>query len=209
MKFSVPPEGDDITDHIERYRDELPFSDQLPTFDPPMHTDHRSLMMRLITPKRLNENEEFMWRLADRQLDAILAAGGRCEFLHDYAEPFTLLVIADLEGVPEADHGLFRDRLSTLPGAAVGEHKPLEFLYDKFTEYIEDRRREPPGRRDERPSPPPPSRTGRRPRSRTPPSSPPTSSPAARRPPSASCRSPCGCWATAPTCRPRCGRTAA
>ena len=77
MKFSVPPEGDDITDHIERYRDELPFSDQLPTFDPPMHTDHRSLMMRLITPKRLNENEEFMWRLADGQLDAILAAGGQ------------------------------------------------------------------------------------------------------------------------------------
>lgn len=143
VKFSVPAEGDDITDHIERYRDELPFSDQLPTFDPPMHTDHRSLMMRLITPKRLNENEEFMWRLADRQLDAILGAGGRCEFLHDYAEPFTLLVIADLEGVPEADHGLFRDRLATLPGAAGGEHKPLEFLYDKFTEYIEDRRRDP------------------------------------------------------------------
>ena len=143
MKFSVPPEGDDITDHIARYRDELPFSDQLPTFDPPMHTDHRSLMMRLITPKRLNENEEFMWRLADGQLEAILAAGGHCEFLHDYAEPFTLLVIADLEGVPEADHGLFRDRLSTLPGAAGGEHKPLEFLYDKFTEYIEDRRQNP------------------------------------------------------------------
>ena len=28
--------------------------------------------MRLITPKRLKENEEFMWRLADRQIDEFL-----------------------------------------------------------------------------------------------------------------------------------------
>src|SRR6476619_3111638 len=68
-KFSVPLEGDDISEIIERHRDELPFSDQLPSFDPPMHTAHRGLLMRLITPKRLKENEEFMWQLADRQLD--------------------------------------------------------------------------------------------------------------------------------------------
>ena len=66
---------------------------------------------------------------------------GACEFVGDYAEPFTLLVVADLEGVPEADHGLFRERLSTLHEDM--EHKPLEFLYEQFSEYIEDRRREP------------------------------------------------------------------
>ena len=38
---------------IEQHRDKLPFSDQLPTLDPPTHTNHRSLLMRLITPKRL------------------------------------------------------------------------------------------------------------------------------------------------------------
>jgi cytochrome P450 family 150 subfamily A5 len=142
VKFSEPVEGDDIRDLIERCRDELPFSDQLPSFDPPRHTDHRSLLLRLITPKRLSENEEFMWRHADALLDGILDQGA-CEVIHDYAEPFTLVVVADLEGVPESDHGLFRDRLSTLPGTAGGEHKPLEFLYDQFTEYIEDRRRAP------------------------------------------------------------------
>jgi cytochrome P450 len=52
-----------------------------------------------------------------------------------------MLVVADLEGVPEEDHGLFRDRLSKLPGG--NEHKPLEFLYEKFSEYIEDRRANP------------------------------------------------------------------
>lgn len=139
-KFSVPMEGDDLTELIARYRDELPFSDQLPSFDPPTHTAHRALLVRLLTPRRLRENEEFMWRLADRQMDEFLDQG-HCEFIGEYAAPFTLLVIADLEGVPEQDHGLFKRRLMSLPGEL--EHKPLEFLYEQFSAYIEERRRQP------------------------------------------------------------------
>ena len=56
-------------------------------------------MNKLITPKRLKENEDFMWRLADNQLDKFIGRG-ECEFLEDYAKPFSLLVIADLLGVP-------------------------------------------------------------------------------------------------------------
>jgi cytochrome P450 family 150 subfamily A5 len=148
--FPVPLEGDDISEIIEEYRDLLPFSDQLPSFDPPKHTAQRALLMRLITPKRLKENEEFMWRLADLQIDEFLARG-ECEFVHDYANPFTLLVIADLLGVPEADHAQFREELQgdQRPARRRGSdggmvpHKPLEFLYERFTAYIEDRRREP------------------------------------------------------------------
>jgi cytochrome P450 len=139
-RFPEPFEGDDVTDLIERYRDELPFSDQLPAFDPPRHTAHRTLMMRLLTPGRLRANEEFMARLADRQLDGLIDAGG-CEFISAFAAPFTLLVIADLEGVPESDHALFTARLTTLPEDL--QHKPLEFLYEQFTAYIEDRRQTP------------------------------------------------------------------
>src|SRR4051812_44800179 len=139
-QFPVPLEGDDVSEIIERYRDQLPFSDQLPSFDPPKHTAHRALLMRLLTPKRLRDNEEFMWRLADRQLDEVFDRG-TCEFIGAYAEPFTLLVIADLEGVPESDHPLFREHLGALPEGI--EHKPLEFLYGQFTAYVEDRRRAP------------------------------------------------------------------
>ena len=57
VKFSQPLEGDDVSDIIIKCRDELPFSDQLPSFDPPNHTNHRHLLMRLITPKGLKENE--------------------------------------------------------------------------------------------------------------------------------------------------------
>jgi cytochrome P450 len=148
-KWPVPLEGDDISEIIEQYREVLPFSDQLPSFDPPKHTAQRGLLMRLITPKRLQENEEFMWRLADRQIDEFIARG-TCEFIHDYASPFTLLVIADLLGVPEADHEQFREELQgehrpTESRGADGmvAHKPLEFLYERFTKFIEDRRREP------------------------------------------------------------------
>jgi cytochrome P450 len=140
VPFSRPVEGDDISDVIVACRDELPFSDQLPAFDPPDHTAHRHLLMRLITPKRLKENEDFMWEYADRLIDRF-HADGRLEVVGDYAEPFTLTVIADLEGVPEGDHDLFRDRLSTVHEHL--EHKPLEFLYERFSEYIAERRREP------------------------------------------------------------------
>jgi cytochrome P450 len=140
-EFPVPLEGDDISAIIEEHRDGLPFSDQLPTFDPPKHTAHRALLMRLITPKRLKENEEFMWRLADRQIDEF-HSNGECEFIGDYANPFTLLVIADLLGVPEEDHEMFRKQLGKHLDQKVA-HKPLEFLYEQFTRYIEDRRRSP------------------------------------------------------------------
>ena len=145
-RWPVPLVGDDISDIIEEYRDELPFSDQLPSFDPPKHTAHRALLMRLITPKRLKENEAYMWGLADLQIDDFVERG-ECEFIHDYASPFTLLVIADLLGVPEEDHETFReqlqgdDRPTQRKGAMA--HKPLEFLYERFTTYIEERRREP------------------------------------------------------------------
>jgi cytochrome P450 len=148
--FPVPLVGDDVSALITAHRDELPFSDQLPTLDPPMHTDHRALLMRLITPKRLKENEEFMWRLADRQI-ATMLDGGECEFIRDYAVPFTMLVIADLLGVPESDHDDFSRNLNRPRGAGgLGStegdsmaHAPLEYLYQRFTEYIEDRRRSP------------------------------------------------------------------
>ncbi|MGF7238683.1 MAG: cytochrome P450, partial [Frankia sp.] len=149
--FPVPLEGDDVSALIELHRDKLPMSDQITTFDPPVHTDHRALLMRLITPKRLKENEEFIWRLADQLLDSYLAEG-QGEFISGFAGPFALLVIADLLGVPEADHAQFTEALQHRAGGSGGvgstgdhamAHSPLEFLYDRFTTYIEDRRREP------------------------------------------------------------------
>ena len=119
--------------------------------DPPKHKAHRGMLMRLLTPKRLRENEEFMWRRADRQTDEFVARG-ECELIRDFAGPFTLYVIADLLGVPESDHEWFREVLqgSRQQSQALGStgsgslgHSPLEFLYDQLTTYVEERRRAP------------------------------------------------------------------
>ncbi len=140
-RFPVPLEGDDVTEIIETYRDGLPFGDQLPTFDPPKHTAQRGLLMRLITPKRLKENEASLQRLADDRIDRFHTRG-ECEFIGEYAQPYTMLVIADLLGVPEEDHPEFLEKL-VHHDALEMTHSPLEYLYEKFTGYIEDRRREP------------------------------------------------------------------
>src|ERR1700730_3277613 len=110
-KFPVPFQGEDVSEIIDEYRDELPFSDQLPSFDPPKHTAHRGLLMRLITPKRLKENEGFLWSFTDETIDTFIDQG-ECEVLHDYAIPYTLMVIADLLGVPDEDRQAFLEHLT-------------------------------------------------------------------------------------------------
>ncbi|GMU78121.1 MAG: cytochrome P450 [Acidimicrobiia bacterium] len=149
--FPGPPvdiEGhDDIRHLIERFRDVYPISEHFVTFDPPMHTMHRGLMMRLMTPKRMEENEAFMWGLADELIDGF-AADGRCEFIRAYADRFALLTVADLLGVPEEDHRDFVAGLEAHVAGALGQaaqQNPFGFLEDTFTGYVEDRRRSPRG----------------------------------------------------------------
>lgn len=143
-------EGDDISGLIEKHRTEIPMFEHMVTMDAPQHTDARSILARLLTPKRLKENEDFMWRLADRHIDEFIA-DGKCEFLAAYAKPFSLLVVADLLGVPESDHEEFREAFGAeRPGTNIGslDHEviaenPLAWADEKFVRYIEERRESP------------------------------------------------------------------
>jgi cytochrome P450 len=144
------PNGDDITELIEAHRHMFPINEHLVVMDPPAHTRARSLLTKLLTPKRLKENEDFMWQLVDRQLDEFIA-NGKCEFLAEYARPFATLAITDLLGVPEEDRDEIRTALGAgqpkggvgaLDGEPVGLN-PLQYLDDKFSAYLAERRREP------------------------------------------------------------------
>ena len=148
--FPVPLEGDDVSEIVDQHRGQLPMNEHMVTMDPPAHTRERALLMRLITPKRLKENEAFIWRLADRQLDEFVAQG-HCEFISAFSQPFAMLVVADLLGVPESEHQRFREGFGLLgaPGA-VGTDDPaaapmnaLSWLDEWFAGYIEERRRDP------------------------------------------------------------------
>ena len=145
------PEGDDITDQIEAHRHQFPIFEHMVTMDPPGHARARSLLGRLLTPKRLKENEEYLWGLADEVLDEFIDEG-RCEFLGQYAKPFATLAITDLLGVPAEDREEFRwalgagERSGTRVGALDHEPvaiNPLEYLDDRFATYLSDRRRNP------------------------------------------------------------------
>lgn len=150
--FPLPFEvsGDDISNQVEEHRDRFPMSEHLVSFDPPRHTAHRALLSGLFTPKRLTENEQFMWRLADQLIDEFIS-DGRCEFAAAYGGAFPFLVIADLLGVPDRDHAMFRDLLAgnTPPDAAWQDEdgtvnmNPLAYLDKWFTNYIGDRRATP------------------------------------------------------------------
>jgi cytochrome P450 len=121
--------------------------DQLIALDPPLHTRHRALAGKIFTPNRLKENEEFMWTLADELIDE-LADRGELEFCDAYAKPFTLLVIAELLGVPREDHEQFRQWLRVEgrnAGNPQGEHqgdRVFANLHPYFTRYVEKRRAE-------------------------------------------------------------------
>jgi cytochrome P450 len=144
---------DDISEQLDAHRDQFPMSEHLVSFDPPLHTAHRALLNGLFTPKRLKENEEFMWDLADRLIDEFIG-DDCCEFASAYGQPFPLLVIADLLGVPAEHHAMFRTLLAGSRPAVDPEWaqhdqdgsvnmNPLAYLDKWFTSYITERRRAP------------------------------------------------------------------
>jgi len=144
-KLPVEPGADDVTALIEDHRHEFPISEHITTFDPPKHAAHRALLMRLMTPKRLQDSEPFMRNLADRLIDRFHATG-RCEFIADYAYPYALLSIANLLGVPEEDHERFLDELLAYQAGSLEkplEGNPFAFMDPIFLDYVEDRRRHP------------------------------------------------------------------
>ena len=69
------PEGDDISAQIEAHRHRFPIFEHMVVMDPPDHERARSLLSKLLTPRRLKENEEYMWRLVDRQIDEFIGNG--------------------------------------------------------------------------------------------------------------------------------------
>jgi cytochrome P450 len=141
------PEGDDITDQIEAHRHLIPGANNLATLDRPQHTRLRSLLMGMITPKRLQENEAFMWQLADDQINGFIDQG-RVSLLAEYGKAFATNVIADLLGVAREDYDKVRTSHATRPGqigvgSAGRPSNPYEEVSGYFAEAIEDRRRQP------------------------------------------------------------------
>jgi cytochrome P450 len=145
--FPVEPGVDDITEAVQGNREHWVFNEFMVTKDGAEHEAERSLLRRLMTPKRLRENEAEMAGLADFCIDAFVEQG-RFEVVQDYGKPFTTMVIADLLGIPDEDRDHFRKIFTGQHVAALGgdsplPENPLEYMYETFGGYVEDRRSKP------------------------------------------------------------------
>jgi cytochrome P450 len=78
------------------------------TRDPPEHTRLRGLVNRAFTPRRVEELAPRIRDLAGSLLDDAFALGGDLEWVSALAEPLPVIVIAELLGVPTAEHHQFR-----------------------------------------------------------------------------------------------------
>lgn len=142
------PEGDDISEQIEAYRDKLPWGAHLNCFDGPKHSEYRALMLSLLNPQRVKQNEEYLYDLADRLIDGFID-NGYCDLVPEYAHAATTFAISDIMGIPEGDRAKLLELIGAPPSQVDGDapHKigpdPLIFMKPLFDEYLEERRKNP------------------------------------------------------------------
>jgi len=146
---TFPSDKDDISEDIERFRSSIQFGGLVATQDPPAHALTRSLMAGVLTPKRLRENEAYMWRITDERIDTFIDRSG-FEVVTDFAVPIANQAIADLLGVPEDDLpkiGSMVEAGAGVPGHYSGtqhaSNNPLASLGMYFFEKLGERRAAP------------------------------------------------------------------
>jgi cytochrome P450 len=142
------PHGDDIREQVRANRPKMVWTEHLATMDGEEHAKNRALLQQLLTHKRLKANEDFVAGLVIRLVDGVIDKGG-CEITEDFAHALSTLVIADLLGVPEEEHGDLIDLIGLPPTQMGGdaEHKvqadPLNWLHDRFRGYLLERQANP------------------------------------------------------------------
>ncbi|MEZ4669591.1 MAG: cytochrome P450 [Anaerolineae bacterium] len=75
--------------------------------DPPTHTRLRMLVHKAFTPRMIEQLRGRTQGIADTLLDAVQDAG-KMDIIADLAVPLPVTVIAEMLGVPQSDHHLFR-----------------------------------------------------------------------------------------------------
>jgi hypothetical protein len=119
--------------------------------DPPAHTRLRGLVSRAFTPRAVERLRPRIEAIAAELLER--AAGcGELELVRDLAYPLPVTVIAELLGVPAADHERFKrwsDELTALldPLQARGGMRRARAAFEELSAYfravLAERRREP------------------------------------------------------------------
>ncbi len=107
--------------------------------DPPLHTAYRTVVMRVFTPKRMNDLEGMIRDYCARCLDAVVGRD-KIDFIADLGGQLPGGVIGMLLGIPDEDRDAVRDRVEA--ALRTEEGKPMEMdqaaiMGENFEAYID------------------------------------------------------------------------
>lgn len=86
------------------------------------HRLHRAVTSPWFKPGAVALRQPRIDAIADLFIDKMRSMGGACDFAQDIAQPYTLRVIMDIYGVPEADEQLMLELTQGIFGAADPEY---------------------------------------------------------------------------------------
>jgi cytochrome P450 len=129
-----------------------PLSEAMLDRDPPDHTRLRRLANQAFTPQRVKDLEPRIAQVSQELVERIRVRG-EADFIADFALPLPVIVIAELLGVPAADHdrfGVWSNRVMASGDAVVGTEESLQqgmeamvALAGYLAELIRQRRQQP------------------------------------------------------------------
>jgi len=148
MGVGPEPVQDDVEEILSRAH---PIVNALFTADPPVHTRHRKLISKALSPRSVRGLEPQIRDVCETLIDQFIERGS-VDLLPEFAIPLPVTVIADILGVDRADMWTFKhwgdlmisgniDVLSHERRREVA-HAVVE-LHDYFVPRIEERRRNP------------------------------------------------------------------
>ncbi|MDA9942193.1 cytochrome P450 [Luminiphilus sp.] len=148
MGINPEPVQDDVEEILTHAH---PIVNALFTADPPVHTRHRKLIAKALSPRSVRALEPQIRAITNDLIDAFITRGS-VDLLPEFAVPLPVTVIADILGVDRADIWTFKhwgdlmisgniDMLSHERRREVA--KAVVELHEYFVPRIEERRQNP------------------------------------------------------------------
>jgi len=114
--------------------------------DPPIHDIHRKLLVRVFTPRRINELESQVRRFCVSCLDPLAGRTG-FDLIEELGAQMPMRVIGMLLGIPDADQPAFRDKadtkLRTEDGGGMDVSEGAIISHEALGDYVDWRAKNP------------------------------------------------------------------
>lgn len=113
----------------------------LVTMDAPEHMDYRKLTQSWFMPKNLASLEEKIRGIARASVDAMLATGGSCDFVHQVSALYPLHVVMQILGVPHEDEPLMLKLTQEMFGGEdpdLNRARSVELTPEQVTQFVID-----------------------------------------------------------------------